>query len=452
MRYPKIAATALVLLLAFLALDPLHAANSDVENKLAGGKKLFTIEVRDADIRDVLRALAQQGGLNIIIGKGVEGYVTLSFSDIGFKDAMEVTLRANGLGYAIRNNVLWVGKKEDIGRVGDELDEIETRVVRLNYADPKKVVAQVQSMLSGRGSISADTRVNSIIIRDIEDSIDDITTLLETLDVRTAQVIIEARIVEANTNFARELGVQWGGRYSSGRDTIGGSPLLPNSLTGRNYAVNLPAVAPTAGVGLIVGSISDNLILDIELSAAERKGQLRIISRPRISALNNETATIHSGLTIRVKTPQSVVLGQGTGTGTVRGNTSGYNTGEGVEEIETGIDLEVTPRISDDGYIQMEIHTEKDDPDFSRTVDGIPGISEKSATTKIIIKDGETAVIGGLYKSTSTEANDAVPLLGNIPVLGWLFKSNLKNTQNEELLVFITPRIVKYDTDKEVGN
>ncbi len=429
---------ALLALVLFCAGPSFPATGEGIKNRMKGDQRLFTIEVRDAELSDVIRALAQQSGLNVIIGEGIEGKVTLSFKDITFRDALEIILKAHGLGYTIQNGVIWVGKKEDIA------EKVFTEVVRLNYSNPTDAVMQIKGTLSKDGTAVADTRTRSVIIRDTADKVRAAKELLKSLDVRSAQVVIEARIVEANTNFTRQLGIQWGGKYTSGSDVIGGSPLLQNPFQDRNYAVNLPADNPTSGLGIILGNLTNNLVLDVELSAAESKGDVRILSRPKVFTLNNKPATIHSGLTFRVKLSQALLASQGTGTtgvATPVSTTTGVYTG--LEEIKTGIDLTVTPNITSDGFIELDITTDKSDPDFTHTVDGIPGVTEKSASTHVLVRDGDTVVIGGLFKSMTSEQKNSVPRLSKVPILGWLFRSESSTTQNEELLVFITPRIVE---------
>jgi type IV pilus assembly protein PilQ len=431
-----------LILFSLIGVSSLYAGTENIKQKIEGEKRLFTIEVRDAELPDVVRALAHQSGLNVIIGEGVSGKVTLSFKDISLKDALEAILRANGLGYALKNNVLWVGLKKDVSMVGDELDEVYMDVVQLNYTDPSHAIGQLKGTLSENGIAIADTRTNSVIIRDLRKNVQEAKDLLHALDKRTTQVVIEARIVEASSNFAKQLGIQWGGEYSSGGDVIGGSSLLPNAATLRNFVVDLPAASATSGLGILIGSLSNNLILDIELSAAEKDGELNIVSQPKITTLNNKPATIHSGLTIRVKLTQSIIAGQDITGGTL----------EGIEEIKTGIDLTVTPHISDDDFVLLDISTNKSDPDFSNTVDGIPGVTEKSASTHVLVKDGDTVVIGGLYRSSSSNEDNSVPFFGNIPVVGWLFRNHSETSEKEELLVFITPTIVRYGTPGEVSN
>ena len=424
---------------AVLAVTTPPLSADTIKQKLDGGSKLFTIEVMDADVSDVLRALAQQRGINLVIGSGVSGTVTLSYKDIEFKDALESIVRASRLGYSLKNNVLWVGPKDDVATVGDELEEIITIIIPLNYASPGDITDELKGVLSPKGYVGSDLRTNTIIIKDYKRHLDDARQVISALDKRSRQVVIEARIVEASSTYARQLGIRWGGLYSSGSDSVGGASALSTSSGGRNFAVDLPTASATGGVGIIIGSLSDNLILDAELTAAERDGKLRIVSRPKITAINNKEASIHSGLTYRVKLDQSIVSGSASSISQ-----------QGLEEIRTGIDLFVTPQISPDGYVELKIVTTKSDADFSRTVDGIPGIAEKRASTHVIVKDGNTVVIGGLLKNSSSNQDDSVPFLSKIPLFGWLFKSKSDTSDSEELLVFITPTIVRQTSSQEV--
>jgi type IV pilus assembly protein PilQ len=423
-------------LLLLLTSSNLSAGTYDIKTRIENDRRLFSIEVRSAELSDVLRALAHQSGFNIILGEGVRGKVTLSFRDIAFKDALEIIIKANGLTYTIQNNVFWVGKDVDTS------DDIRMDIVRLNYADPAIAATKLKGTLGKDGTAVPDPRTDSVILRALPEDLARARKLLEEIDTQTPQVVIEARIVEASSTFTRQLGIQWGGKYTQGANTITGSSLLPQSGGSRNFAVNLPAAGPTAGLGIVVGSLSSGLMLDLELSAAESNGDLRIVSSPRIATLNNTPATIHSGLTFRVKITNTLLVDAAATTSTT--------TTAGLEEIKTGIDLTVTPKISADGFVLLKIDTKKSDPDFSRTIDGIPGVTEKSAQTSVLVKDGDTVVIGGLYKTLNSETINSVPLLSKLPVLGFLFRSQTKEQQDEELLVFITPNIVKRDAPKGV--
>src|SRR3990170_2911623 len=437
-------------------------ASSSVETsngvmaKIEGDTTIFTIEVKDADMKDVLRALAKQNNLNIIVAEDITARATFSFDKITFKDAIDIITRAHGLDYTIQNNVLWIGKKDEIAKAGEN---IVVEVIQLKYSKAADVVAQLKGIISERGSAVPATRTNALILRDIKTNIEDAKLLIKSLDTRTLQVVIEARIIEAQSSFARDLGVQWGAAFNAAsRDnftsgfgstaTAPSNTVTPSGFIGSggrfatqpNFAVNLPAagvIGPVGALGLSFGTLTgDPLLLDLRISAGERNGQLKIVSQPKITTLNNNAATIHSGLNFKVRT-------------TAVDSTAGVTTSS-LQDINTGIDLTVTPQISDDDFINLNIIASKSDPDFGRSVDGIPGVSEKKASTSVLVKDGETTVIGGLYKSTSSDSDNAIPFFSKIPILGWLFKSNSKVSDSEELLVFITPRIVKYDKENDL--
>ena len=433
--------------------------SNGVKAKIEGDTTIFTIEVKDADMKDVLRALAKQNNLNIIVAEDITARATFSFDKITFKDAIDIITRAHGLDYTIQNNVLWIGKKDEIAKAGEN---IVVEVIQLKYSKAADVVAQLKGIISERGSAVPATRTNALILRDIKTNIEDAKLLIKSLDTRTLQVVIEARIIEAQSSFARDLGVQWGAAFSAAsRDnftsgfgstaTAPSNTVTPSGFIGSggrfaaqpNFAVNLPAsgvVGPVGALGLSFGTLTgDPLLLDLRISAGERNGQLKIVSQPKITTLNNSAATIHSGLNFKVRTTAV----------STSGSTAGVTTSS-LQDINTGIDLTVTPQISDDDFINLNIIASKSDPDFGRSVDGIPGVSEKKASTSVLVKDGETTVIGGLYKSTSSDSDNAIPFFSKIPILGWLFKSNSKVSDSEELLVFITPRIVKYDKENDL--
>lgn len=442
---PGVRKVALYLLSAACCLLSTAVVNAETYNnikaKIEGDTTVFTMEVKDAKLKDVLRALAKQNNLNIIVAEDITAKATFSLDKITFKEALEIITKANGLSYVIQNNVLWIGKKEDIAKAGED---IAIEIVQLNYAKAADVVAQLKGVLSERGSAIPDNRRNALILRDVKKNIEDAKLLIRSLDTRTMQVVIEARIIEVQNNFARDLGVQWGADTSTNSSawkvSAFGNSTTPGLSGGtNNFAVNLPAsgtVGAAGALGLAFGKLTgDPLLLDIRISAGERNGQLKIVSQPKVTTLNNTAATIHSGLTFKVRTSTTT-----TTTTSTAGTTSAS-----LEDVKTGTDLTVTPQISADDFILLKIVASKSEPDYTHAVDGIPGVSEKSATTSVLVKDGGTTVIGGLYKSTASDSENAIPYLSKIPILGWFFKSNSKVADNEELLVFITPRIVRND-------
>lgn len=418
------------LLLALLSFSSVVVQFAfSAQNQLTNNSTLISLEARDADVKDVLRALAKQSGANIIISEDVEGSVTVSFDNISIQDALDIILRANNLAFVERNNVVWIDQQENLAKSGEGMI---TKIIKLNYANSTEMVSQVKGVLKPMGTVIADSRTNSLIIKDLPAGIQEAESLLKALDTKTLQVVIEARIVEVSSNFSKELGVRWGGKIDIGESTLTGVSALSTTSNGSNFAVSLPAADITGGIGFTIGSIGDSLLLDMELTAGERDGRLRIVSRPKITTTNNKPATIHSGLTFRIRTAASTTTTEGS-----------EFTSATLEEIKTGINLTVTPQISSNNSVLLKIEADKSDPDFSRAIDGIPGVIEKSASTTVLVKDGETTVIGGLYRSTSSSQDDKVPYLSKIPLLGWLFKSHEEKIDNEELLIFITPHIIR---------
>ena len=389
-------------------------------------ERMFSLEFRDEDIGNVLKVLAQESGRNIIIPDTISGKVTLSLDKITLTNALDVILRSQGLGYVTDKGVIRIVKLSEAELAGEEL---LTEIVPMNYARASDLVSQVKGMLSTRGTVSVDSRTNSFIIKDIKNGVEDAKRLLVKLDSQTPQVLIEARIVEANSNFSRSLGIQWGGQYAFGSNTITGGSALGTAPSGNSFAVNLPASGATGGLGMSIGSLSKNLVLDVQLSAAEKTGEVKIVSTPKVTTVNNKPATVSSGISYTVKTTGTT----GT-TGTVTGATT---------SVTAVTSLTVTPQVSSDGYILLTILTSRDEPDFSNTVDGVPGVVTKNASTTVLVKDGDTTVIGGLYRNSRGVTDTSVPFFSRIPLLGWLFKSRDRVEQNEELLIFITPRIIR---------
>jgi type IV pilus assembly protein PilQ len=324
-----------------------------------------------------------------------------------------------------------------------ELKPIIVRLIPINYGDAKEMSARINSILSPRGSVEVDTRTNTLIVKDTEDFLVAAEDLVNRLDQQTPQILIEARIVEARTSFKEDIGIQWGGRYAMatalGNETglvfpssIGlAGGVEPTAVGGLmtdspNWVVNLPAAVGqgTGGaLGIQLGSIGGAGNLTLRLSAAEENGDVKIISSPRISTLDNTKATISQGVSI----PISVV------------SAAGVNT----QFFSADLKLDVLPHVTRDGHIALKIDISKNEPDFGNVAaNGNPTISKKEAHTELLIRDGDTTVIGGIYTRQTSKSYKKIPLLGDIPVLGWLFKSRTRSDDRSELLIFITPKIV----------
>lgn len=405
--------------------------------------KHYSVEFRNADLKDALRFLAKVSNVNIIIPEDVNGIVSTSFESTSLKDAINSIVKANGLDYAIENGIWRVGKSDQFTTAGEDL---KTETFRLKYASAKDLPDKVKSLLTNRGSVLADERTNSIVVRERPANIENVRRFLEDIDIRDAQVLIEAKIVEANRDFSRSLGIQWAVTSTGTSAQVQGLQAVGTADSGNNLIQNLPSpstpssAGATSGVGLLIGQLAGGTSIDVQISAAEQSGNLTIISEPQIVTSNGVTAKIRSGETIYIKTTGDITVGQ---VGT-QGTTAGSS---GLQEVQTGIELNVTPQISVDNYIKLNIATTTSQLDFTRTVDGIPVIIDSDASTSVVIKDGETTIIGGLSKLTGTKTKRDVPGLSRIPILGNLFKSRARYKQNKDLMIFIKPTIVRSIAD-----
>ncbi|MBP8971547.1 type IV pilus secretin PilQ [Myxococcota bacterium] len=413
----------------------------------------INLTVKDADIQNVLTFLAREGKVNIVTSEDVRGKVTFHLDDVPWDLALDTVLKAKGLDYVVEQGIYRVApitviQKEFEAQVEKqkqqrELKPIIVRLIPINYGDAKDMSARINSILSPRGSVEVDTRTNTLIVKDTEDFLVAAEDLVNRLDQQTPQILIEARIVEARTSFKEDIGIQWGGRYAMatalGNETglvfpssIGlAGGVEPTAVGGLmtdspNWVVNLPAAVGqgTGGaLGIQLGSIGGAGNLTLRLSAAEENGDVKIISSPRISTLDNTKATISQGVSI----PISVV------------SAAGVNT----QFFSADLKLDVLPHVTRDGHIALKIDISKNEPDFGNVAaNGNPTISKKEAHTELLIRDGDTTVIGGIYTRQTSKSYKKIPLLGDIPVLGWLFKSRTRSDDRSELLIFITPKIV----------
>ncbi len=417
------------------------------EKKFTGD--LITLRFKDADIRDVLREIAVKAGWNLIIDPGVTGKVTCELVALPWDQALDLILRSNNLGYIMEGNVIRVGKVDVLTKEEERRRKLleskklagplEVLTRTLSYAKAKSLSKLLEKQLSERGSIIVDDRTNTLIISDVKDRIKVIDKLIDTLDTPNLQVTIQARIVETTTNYSKNLGIQWGfkGIVSSyygnqtnlqfpNNITIAGNTVASQSgIYGplEGYAVNLPAPAYSSGIGISLGNVLDTFRLDAALTALEDQGKARILSTPTVTTQDNTKAAIIQGQMIPVQTVA-------------------YNTVT-TRYVNAALELHVTPHITAEGTVIMDIEIKNDNADFSHLVNGIPPIITQSAKTTVLVRDGGTTVIGGIYKVENSETRNNVPGLSKIPILGYLFKGSQKVGTNRELLIFITPRIVK---------
>jgi type IV pilus assembly protein PilQ len=407
----------------------------------------ISLDFQGADLRAVLRTFSEISGLNIVIDPAVTGTVDVALRDVPWDQALDIILRANKLGYLVDGTIVRIAplitlaeEESQRRKLSDEQalsGTLEVLTKTLSYAKAEELQTLLtKSALSPRGTVQVDQRTNTLIISDLPDKLGVANDLITTLDRPQRQVEIEARIVQANKNYARALGIQWGFNGAAS-PTLGNTTNLafPNSVAvgGRTggtqgpattpTGVNLPVPAATSAVGLALGSINGAFNLDMALSAAETSGNLRVLSTPRVSAQNNGEAEITQGVQIPIQT--------------VANNTVT------VSFKDAALTLKVTPQITAADTVIMKIQLENAQPDFSRAVNGIPPINTQRANTQVLVSDGQTTVIGGIFVSQEQSLNDRTPGLGSIPLLKWLFKRDTLNDQSTELLIFITPRIIK---------
>jgi type IV pilus assembly protein PilQ len=418
------------------------------------------LDFKNADLHNILRLLADVGQVNIITADDVSGSVTIRMRDVAWDHALDVILQAKQLGMEREGNLIRVApmatlEKEqemEIARREQQmkLEPLETRLIPISYATADELKTQAKDLTTDRGTLSVDKRTNVIIARDTRGALDQIEALVRNLDTQTPQVLIESRIVEATSTFAREIGIQWGGDFQAseatgnptglafpssfgiaGGATDGQTPTtgLSTAVGGQpnpNFAVNMPAPAGTdtgGALGITLGSITNNANLALRLSAMEEEGTLRILSSPKILTLDNRSATIEQGTSI----PFSQV------------SSAGVNT----SFKEAKLSLNVTPHVTAEGSVMLQVSVTRDEPDFNNTgARGDPTILKRSAQTELLVSDGHTAVIGGIFTRNYSTGYKKVPFLADIPILGWLFKTRSQSDRRGEILIFITPRIV----------
>ncbi len=418
------------------------------------------IDLKDADIHNVLRLLADTGHVNVVTADDVTGTITIRMRNVPWDQVLDVVLQAKGLGMVRQGNLIRVAPLVQLQKERElklaqqkqeyELTPLETRLIPISYAQADELQARAKELLSPRGSIAVDERTNVLIARDVAGNLNYIEELVRSLDTQTAQVLIEARIVEATSKYLRDVGIQWGGdvtfgpatgnptgvafpssvgvaggNYDNNTPTAGLSPILRNIPT-PNFAVNLPAAVGTGSggaLGMTFGSIDNTINLSLRLSAAESSGLVRIVSAPRIMVLDNREARINQGTLI----PFAQVSALGVQT----------------TFQEAKLQLLVRPHVTADGSVSMHVKLNRDEPDFNQTSPrGDPTILKREAETDLLVMDGHTAVIGGIYTRNTGRNLDQVPFFGDIPILGVLFQRRRASDARNELVIFITPRIV----------
>ena len=418
-----------------------------------------SMSFQDADLRSVLRTFADISGLNIVIDPRIEGRVEVALVDVPWDQALDVILQANRLGYDLDGSVLRVAplaafaeeRRQRRALAEQRALEGELRVLvrSLSYgraADLGRLVTQ--TVLSPRGQVQVDERTNTVIVTDLEGRLETVQDLLETLDRAEPQVEIRARIVQARKSYARELGIRWGVTGRVAPELGNATPLVFPSrggVTGRvggsqgprvsraderaqatedaGTAVSLGAQAATSALGLALGAVDGSLNLDVVLSAAEQEGHVETLSSPRVTTQNNVQATIVQGDQIPIQT--------------VANNTVT------VQFKDAALRLAVTPRITAADTVILQLEIDNDFVNFGESVNGVPPVVTQRAVTTVQVADGATTVIGGIYQRDRQRRTDGVPGLSRIPWLGRLFRRSARSESTDELMIFLTPRIVR---------
>ena len=429
----------------------------DVGGRYTGTR--MTIDVVGTDLTSFLRIIADTAHLNLIVDSDVQGIYTFKFTDTPWDQVLDVILKHAGLGKEISNGIIRVAKVEKLQKEEEDRKRLDdaralsgdtVSITRpLSFAKAHEAKAVLDKILTKRGTIIIDDRTNTLIITDLPRNLPLIDDLIAQLDVQIQQVQIEARVVEATKNWQQEFGVQWpttnNGATTLTTSTGTAAPWITsngqswnsinNLATGSNNVAAVGFSPGQTGVTDISGPagqfwlsfLSNRMSVNVVLQALESQGVIKVVSSPKVVTQNNKKAKVLSGQKIPYPAQQA-----GTNSGAIT-----------VSFAEANLSLEVTPQITNDGTILMDIHLEKDDANFAQEVAGTPTITTRMIETQVLVKDGGTAVMGGVYQNTNTAQTTGVPFLANLPIIGFLFRSKNNQDQNDELLLFITPRILK---------
>lgn len=464
-------------LLAFSVISADYPLSDTGSSVLTLPREICSMRFVDAEVKDVLRLLAMEYKLNLIISEKVAGLITLDFNQVPLEDLFFSILKTAGLGYTLKGDVILIAtrkelREEETERVKElekqresekkimeaqaKITELVSKTVKVKYIlntkatesiakeldfekeeirDLTQLADALRKMLSGRegSSIEVVDAANALIIVDVPERVEQIVALVEELDVPSPQISVEAKITLVDSDYARELGIQWGGRYegSSGNTVISGTPLSEGTgASGENFVVNLPATVGAGqggAIGFFLGDLNNDF-LDVQLSALEDEGRVKVLASPRVITQDNQKAYIKIGDEIPF---------------VERTVASGVITTE-LKFKDAAIELEVTPHTVDD-EIFLDLVVARKTADFARSIEGNPPLRAQALTTKVSVSSGQTFVVGGLGLEEETKSTSAVPFFSRIPGLGWLFKHDVTMKTKRELIIFITPSIIGTD-------
>lgn len=386
----------------------------------------ISLNFQDVEVRAVLQVMADYVGVNLVASDTVQGRISLRLDDVPWQQALDLVLRSKGLGRRQEGNVLLVAPVAELAEqsrdahleqaLEAQLEPLQRELIPVHHARAAELAELLlasladDGILAGRGSLSVDARTNTLVVAQPPERIAELRKLVAQLDVPVRQVMIEARIVEAGVDYEKVLGVRWGGPLNG-----------QNSRLGSELFVDLGVERGTSGLG--VGLLRSDILLDLELSAMEKSGNGEIISQPKVVTADKETARIIKGTEVPYQET------------TKSGATS-------ISFREASLSLEVTPQITPDGQVVMEVRVTKDEPDFVNALNNVPPIRKNEVNAKVRVADGQTIVIGGVYSTSQNNVVDKVPFLGDLPYVGRLFRRDALQEKKSELLVFLTPRIM----------
>jgi type IV pilus assembly protein PilQ len=403
---------------------------------LGGVKNRLSMEFQNANIKNIFRIIAEVSGFNLVLSPDVSGTVNIRLIDVPWNHAFELIMENNGLGRLCDGDIIRIVPNATL-LAAQVAEPLVTEMIRINYAVIMDMVSNLNGLKSPRGKITADIRTNTLILTDIRAKVEEMISVIKTLDVRTPQVMIESKIVEVSRKFAQELGIQWGSYTERVDFNNSGFPSIIR--TGGDRATRLQSTtpidpglivdlgipsAPAGQIGIVLATGNADHALDIQLEALESQGKSRLIATPRITTLDNKEAKIQSGQRFPVQT-------------------SSANEGTKVEFVDANLELKVTPHVTADENIYMKITAKQNTADFANPVLGIPTITTKEAFTEVLVANGATTVLGGIYTKVTSESRTSVPFLADIPIIGYLFRNRTEKDDIAELLIFVTPTIVK---------
>ena len=439
----------------FRALTKEEKAEIERRRETFTGERL-SLNFQDIEVRAVLQLLADFTGLNLVTSDTVTGNITLRLKNVPWDQALSIIMKTRGLSMRQNGNVMLIAPTEEIAarerlelesqRQIEELAPLFSEYIQLNYAKADDIQQLLktegnQLLTPERGNVTFDERTNTLLVRDTAAKLDDIRRLITRLDIPVRQVLIESRVVIANDDFSKDIGVRFGlsteFRADDNFAIIGGGEegFLGNTNTmapgienpagsgQQSLMVNLPATSPSGSIDFVIGKLGSYL-LQLELSAMQTEGKGEIVSSPRVVTSDQKTAVIKQGVEVPYQEASS----------------SGATT---VSFKEAVLKLEVTPHITPDDRISMDLNITKDNPDFSRSVLGVPPVDTRAIETAVLVDNGETVVLGGVFERTETRSKERVPFFGDLPYVGFMFKQELRTDENKELLIFVTPKILK---------